>query len=103
LNYIHSSLIVHRDLKPENFLFASKDVDSDIKAIDFGLSRVLRDKNQPMKTRAGTPYYIAPEVMANKYTLACDMWSAGVMLYSFLCGYPPFYGDDKAAIFEMVK
>jgi calcium-dependent protein kinase len=41
LNYCHSNNIVHRDLKPENFLFVSKDDTSDLKIIDFGLSKIM--------------------------------------------------------------
>lgn len=41
LNYCHQLSIVHRDLKPENFLFVSPDEDSDLKIIDFGLSKIL--------------------------------------------------------------
>ena len=41
LNYCHTDNIVHRDLKPENFLFVSTDPDSDLKIIDFGLSKIL--------------------------------------------------------------
>jgi calcium-dependent protein kinase len=58
INYCHSNGIVHRDLKPENFLFDSSDDDSDIKVIDFGLSKILESGNnmglQRMKTKAGT-------------------------------------------------
>ena len=56
-----------------------------------------------MKTRAGTPYYISPEVLAGSYDVSCDMWSAGCMLYILLCGYPPFYGDDNQEILAMVQ
>lgn len=95
---------MHRDIKPENFLFFGKDESSDLKIIDFGLSRILKgNKHQKMKTNAGTPYYISPEVLAGNYDLSCDMWSAGVMLYAMLCGYPPFYGEEKEDILDMVK
>lgn len=104
LNYCHSTNVVHRDLKPENFLFASNAEDADLKIIDFGLSKIMNGgKLQRMKTRAGTPYYISPEVLAGNYDFSCDMWSAGCMLYILLCGYPPFYGDDNDQILEMVK
>lgn len=41
LNYCHTENIVHRDLKPENFLFQSADANSDLKIIDFGLSKIM--------------------------------------------------------------
>jgi len=95
-----------RDLKPENFLFETKDDSSDIKVIDFGLSKILDHSTkglQRMKTKAGTPYYISPEVLTGNYDKSCDMWSAGCILYILLCGYPPFYGDDDQEILRAVK
>lgn len=62
INYCHSKSISHRDLKPENFLFLTKHDDSPIKVIDFGLSKNF-DHNSAMTTKAGTPYYISPEVL----------------------------------------
>ena len=75
-----------------------------MKIIDFGLSKIMEGgRLHRMKTRAGTPYYISPEVLAGNYDMSCDMWSAGCMLYILLCGYPPFYGDNNQEILEMVR
>ena len=36
------------------------------------------------------------------YDEACDIWSLGIILYIFLCGYPPFEGDNNKEIFKNV-
>ena len=57
VNYCNQQGIVHRDLKPENFLYESKAADSDIKIIDFGLSKMfVKGMNgvSKMETKAGT-------------------------------------------------
>mmetsp|Transcript_44458 Transcript_44458/g.68052 ORF Transcript_44458/g.68052 Transcript_44458/m.68052 type:complete len:93 (-) Transcript_44458:572-850(-) len=56
-----------------------------------------------MTTKAGTAYYISPEVLAGDYDESCDIWSAGVILYILLSGVPPFYGDTDPEIIEAVK
>ena len=77
--------------------------ESPIKIIDFGLSRHKDANDGMMKTKVGTPYYVAPEVLRREYTEACDIWSLGVITYILLCGYPPFYGDNDAEIFNSVR
>jgi len=103
IRYCHDEKqIVHRDLKPENFLYSTPEENSPIKIIDFGLSR--HDSSVGiMKTKVGTPYYVAPEVLRREYTKSCDIWSIGVITYILLCGYPPFYGDSDNQIFDQVR
>lgn len=110
LNYIHSKKIVHRDLKPENFLLLSTDDNAPLKMIDFGLSMVFDEQKikekggkMVMQTKAGTPYYISPEVLKGNYDMGCDIWSSGVILYILLSGVPPFYGNNDQDILNMVK
>jgi calcium-dependent protein kinase len=72
IKHLHDKMVCHRDLKPENFLLSDKSADSEIKLIDFGLSKrfgilegTLRNlpKKVDLKTIVGTPYYVAPEVL----------------------------------------
>lgn len=52
---------------------------------------------------AGTPYYIAPEVLTGKYGAACDIWSLGVCLYQMLTGMMPFDGTSQEQVFGKIK
>jgi len=103
--YMHENGICHRDLKPENFLFTSKDPIENtlLKVADFGLS-CQYGNNRALTTKAGTPYYIAPEVLTGRgYNQLCDLWSCGVIMYIMLCGYPPFYGENDSQILAKVR
>ncbi|XP_066520453.1 calcium/calmodulin-dependent protein kinase type 1 [Hoplias malabaricus] len=102
VKYLHDMGIVHRDLKPENLLYYSMDEDSNIMISDFGLSKI-EDSGTVMSTACGTPGYVAPEVLAQKpYSKAVDCWSIGVISYILLCGYPPFYDENDAKLFEQI-
>jgi calcium-dependent protein kinase len=104
--YLHSKGIVHRDLKPENILMETKRAgDMAIKLIDFGAANYLG--NGYLTLSIGTPYYIAPEVIAKQYNEKCDIWSIGVILFILLAGIPPFHGgtldDDRKIIQSITK
>ncbi|EMS45103.1 Calcium-dependent protein kinase 3 [Triticum urartu] len=100
--HCHSKGIVHRDLKPENILLVSKSPSSPIKLADFGLATYTQP-GQRLSGTVGSPFYIAPEVLAGGYNEAADVWSAGVILYILLSGIPPFWGKTKSKIFECIR
>ena len=101
INYCHKNGIVHRDLKPENLLYLNEDENSPIKVIDFGMSKRF-DSKSLMSEKVGTAYYISPEILQGKYDEKCDIWSAGVILYIVICGYPCFNGEDDDEIFAAI-
>lgn len=115
LQYIHSKEIVHRDIKLENILL---DNCGKVKICDFGVSKLLKDQDELILESCGTPAYMAPEVIRRNppeaakgktqvdrgqgYTLKCDIWSAGVVLYAMLYGQLPFKGQTPREIKERV-
>ena len=103
VDYCHNNGICHRDLKPENLLYLNEgsEIDNPIKVIDFGLSQIITQSNK-LKTKVGTAYYVAPEILQGSYTEKCDIWSAGVILYILLSGSPPFNGPNDNAIYNKI-
>ncbi|KAL2417614.1 Serine/threonine-protein kinase srk1, partial [Exophiala dermatitidis] len=132
LRYLHEECgVVHRDIKPENLLFypipfiptrnpKPKGPDDEdkadegefipgvgsggigqIKIADFGLSKVIWD-SQTM-TPCGTVGYTAPEIVKDeRYSKSVDMWALGCVLYTLLCGFPPFYDESIQVLTEKV-
>ncbi|XP_048848076.1 microtubule-associated serine/threonine-protein kinase 1-like isoform X3 [Brienomyrus brachyistius] len=115
LEYIHNYGIVHRDLKPDNLLITAM---GHIKLTDFGLSKIglmnlttnLYEEHIEKDTRefldkqvCGTPEYIAPEVILRQgYGKPVDWWAMGIILYEFLVGCVPFFGDTPEELFGQV-
>ncbi|DAZ93133.1 TPA: hypothetical protein N0F65_009709 [Lagenidium giganteum] len=102
LHALHEHNILHLDIKPENILFDTADDDAKIILTDFGLARMVNGTKNPLQegqSMAGTIGYIAPEVITSHiYSPAADVFSAGVILFILLVGYPPFYGDTEVEI-----
>lgn len=99
LDYLHSRGICHRDLKCENLLL---DGDSNIKLSDFGFARSFKSDKDHSSTFCGSAAYAAPEVLqAKPYDArAYDVWSSGVILFIFVCGFMPF---DDTSIRELIR
>ncbi|OEL36348.1 Calcium/calmodulin-dependent serine/threonine-protein kinase 1 [Dichanthelium oligosanthes] len=100
-SFCHLQGVVHRDLKPENFLFMSKDENSALKVIDFGLSDFVKP-DERLNDIVGSAYYVAPEVLHRSYGTEADMWSIGVIAYILLCGSRPFWARTESGIFRAV-
>ncbi len=104
IDYCHAQGVVHRDLKPENLLYDSEADDAMLKVADFGLAKRVQSVEEIMSAACGTPGYVAPEVLENRgYDARADWWSVGVITYILLCGFPPFYENDNAALFRAIK
>ncbi|CCE66036.1 hypothetical protein TPHA_0O00670 [Tetrapisispora phaffii CBS 4417] len=132
VKHLHSMGVVHRDIKPENLLFETIDfvpskkpqlrksddpntkVDEGeftinvgagsigtVKLVDFGLSKQIHSANT--QTPCGTIGYTAPEVVKDeKYSMKVDMWGIGCVLYTILCGFPPFYDEKINVLTEKI-
>ncbi|KAF8217996.1 kinase-like domain-containing protein [Mycena galopus ATCC 62051] len=99
VKYLHDHDIVHRDLKPENILYRTKDPKSDIVIADFGIAKHLHAPDEQLTSLAGSPGYVAPEVLAKQgHGKAVDVWCTGIITYVLLCGYSPFRAEDTQTL-----
>jgi len=111
ITYMHAAGVCHRDLKTENFMLLRDDgpiEENTVNIIDFGLAAMYEtnDAGEPLEAltcRVGSPYFIAPQVLAGSYDNRADVWSCGAVMYTMLCGYPPFYGESDADVLAKVR
>uniref|UniRef100_A0A8C9EL13 Serine/threonine-protein kinase PLK n=1 Tax=Pavo cristatus TaxID=9049 RepID=A0A8C9EL13_PAVCR len=101
LKYLHLKGILHRDLKLGNF-FINENME--LKVGDFGLAAYQDASDQKKKTICGTPNYLAPEVLLRQgHGPESDVWSLGCVMYTLLCGNPPFETLDLKETYRYIK
>ena len=99
LQAIHGDGIVHRDLKPGNILVATGLGSAPVpKITDFGISHLV-DRDQVVKSFAGTPSYMAPEAMVEGTVVGptFDIYTLGLIVYELLVGERPFLVEGSMA------
>ncbi|XP_050729022.1 myosin-IIIb-like isoform X4 [Eriocheir sinensis] len=90
--YLHQNRVMHRDIKGHNLLLTEQ---ANIKLVDFGVSSHLASSWGRRNTSVGTPYWMAPEVIACEqqldysYDVRCDVWSLGITALELADGEPP--------------
>ena len=99
IEHLHTLNIVYRDIKPENILL---DVDGHVKIADFGLSKIIGNK-QRSYSFCGSPEYMSPEMLACVgHDKHLDIYCLGALLYEMLTGLPPFYDRDVNLMYERI-
>lgn len=97
--YLHERNIIYRDLKPENLMLDQKGY---LKLIDFGFAKELKPGEKTW-TFAGTPEYVAPEIILNKgHDKSVDYWALGIFIHELMCGRPPFRGKDHLKTYTLI-
>lgn len=98
--YIHARGFAHRDLKLENVFLGTS---NNIKIGDFGLANRLIQGGL-MATSCGSLRYASPEILNGKQYSGelADVWSCGIILFTFLAGYHPFDDDCYVSILKKI-
>jgi len=108
----HRRGITHRDLKPSNIFLTIRDGRPHPVVLDFGIAKdedgegagAAADAVPPSKAVFGTPYYLAPEQVADHRAAgpASDQYALGVILYECLTGHPPHGGESLEEVFRAI-
>ncbi|KAK5860814.1 hypothetical protein PBY51_022270 [Eleginops maclovinus] len=101
LEHLHQKRIIYRDLKPENVLL---DNDGNVRISDLGLAVELKEGKTQTKGYAGTPGYMAPEMLkGEKYDTSVDYFTLGVTLFEFIAAKNPFRNRGEKVEREEMK
>lgn len=99
--HVHRMGVIHRDVKSANVLIAK---DGRVQLCDFGVAAKLTNDALKRTTMAGTPYWMAPEVImeGTAYNSKADIWSLGITAYEIATGNPPYCNMDLMQAMQLI-
>lgn len=101
LAYLHKVPVIHRDIKSANVLITSS---GKVMLCDFGVSAQLATSSSKRNTLAGTPHWMAPEILQSTpaYDTKADIWSLGILIYEMIKGTPPHSNMEITKLMDYI-
>ncbi|KAI5951881.1 KIC1 [Candida jiufengensis] len=102
LSAVHKLGVIHRDLKAANVLISKE---GNVQLCDFGVAAKISANATKRTTMAGTPYWMAPEVIktGETYNSKADIWSLGITIYEIATGNPPYCDKDASWAMQLIS
>ncbi|KAL0107922.1 hypothetical protein PUN28_014885 [Cardiocondyla obscurior] len=108
LIYLHEHNIIHRDIRGNNIVLSKE---GEVKLVDFGLSKAMKNEREKRRTYIGSPSWMAPEMIGNKdsgpdngYDSRVDVWAIGITAIELADGKAPFEDmHPTRALFQIVR
>ena len=102
LSAVHKLGVIHRDLKSANVLITKN---GNVQLCDFGVAAKITSNALKRTTMAGTPYWMAPEVIreGDTYNSKADIWSLGITIYEIATGNPPYCDKESKWAMQLIS
>ncbi len=104
MNHCHVRRILHRDLRLGSLLCEPTDKGFKLRLTDFGMGELFSPAGELLKQAAEeATVFTAPEALDKRYNEKSDIWSCGIIMYTLLCGCPPFRAAAQGELIENIR
>lgn len=108
LIHLHEHNVIHRDIRGNNIVLTKE---GEVKLVDFGLSRIMKDEIKKQRTCIGSPSWMAPELIGSDgndmdggYDSRVDVWAVGITAIELADGKTPFQDmHPMRVLFQIVR